>query len=225
MIEAAQTQKPRFSKLAIIWVCLLFSLFVLGLALGLFDRTTGLPPTPLQDGLLTLSWLAAGLMGLLTVCVAIWQVTGLPIWRRALGAIAGGLFGLLATFGTLMPLADIGSGWIDFPRDKVRSFPTLLLISRAYQTHGKGRSWNIQTEPIWSNIDITEDDYAFMLAHRRPGDRGKDPDEISSRGYFCARVTIERAGEAMRVMHAGRQKLPEGSVIVCPPATGSSPPS
>jgi hypothetical protein len=111
-------------------------------------------------------------------------------------------------------------GALDFPPEHTRSFPALLKISRAYQTHGKGRSWNIQTTPIWTNLDITETDYDFIASHRRPGDAGRDPDEISSRGYFCAKVTLQRAGEAMRIMHAGTRKLPTGTVVVCPRNAG-----
>jgi hypothetical protein len=112
--------------------------------------------------------------------------------------------------------ASIVEGFHDFPPDQTRTSSALLLISRAYQTHGKSRSWNIQTTPIWSNLDITEDDYDFMLAHRRVGDDPRDPDEISSRGYFCARVTIQQSANALRIMHAGSHKLPKGSVIICP---------
>jgi hypothetical protein len=70
--------------------------------------------------------------------------------------------------------------------------------------------------PIWSNLEITRADYEFMLANRRPGDKGKNPDEISSKGYFCARVTLEQAGDALRVLHAGNRTLPQGTVMVCP---------
>jgi hypothetical protein len=223
--KALKAHKTRIGKLAVIWFGGLSGLFVVSIILGLFDNTTELPSTSTQDGLMSLSWLVAGLAALVSIGMTIWQVTGVSVTRGTLGALCGGAFGFLAVFMTFMSLAGIVSGWIDFPPGKTRTYPALLLISRAYQTHGKGHSWNIQTQPVWSNLDITEDDYSFMLAHRRPGDGGKDPDEISSRGYFCARVTIQQAGEARRVMHAGRQKLPEGSVIICPPTTGNGSPS
>lgn len=57
-----------------------------------------------------------------------------------------------------------------------------------------------------------------MRSNRRPGDNGRKPDEISSRGYFCADVTIEQSDKALRILHAGSQTLPEGTVILCPVA-------
>lgn len=132
------------------------------------------------------------------------------------------LMGLMSVFLFLGETANVIEGIIDFPPDKTQSSRELLSISRAYQTHGKGRSWNIQTTPIWSNLDITQDDYKFMLAHRRPGDGGRDADEISSEGYFCARVTIQVSGDAIRVMNAGTHKLPKGTVVICPTNAGAS---
>jgi hypothetical protein len=132
--------------------------------------------------------------------------------------------GFLSFSMTFLTAAEILEGRIDFPPSNTRTYENeLLLISRAYATHGKGRSWNIQTMPIWSNINITESDYNFMRAHRAPYDHGTNPDEITSNGYFCAKVTIQKAGEAIRVMHAGRWKLPAGTVIRCPVAAGISP--
>jgi hypothetical protein len=39
-----------------------------------------------------------------------------------------------------------------------------------------------------------------------------------SGGYFCARLTIQRAGDAKRVLHTGSNDLAPGSVILCPKA-------
>jgi hypothetical protein len=80
--------------------------------------------------------------------------------------------------------ADLIEGRIDFPPAKTRTYPGLLIISRAYQTHGKGQSWNIQTTPIWSNLDVTQADYELMLTHRSPEDHGRNPDEISITASF-----------------------------------------
>ena len=92
----------------------------------------------------------------------------------------------------------------------------LLLISRAYRTEGKGQSWSIQTMPIWSNLNITQVDYDCMLHHRRPEDIGHNTNEISSRGYFCAHVTMQQSGSALRVLNAGSRKLPSGTIVICP---------
>jgi hypothetical protein len=67
--------------------------------------------------------------------------------------------------------------------------------------------------------EITRDDFVFMRNNRRPGDDGHNPDEISSRGYFCSKLTIEQSDKALRILHASSQKLPGGTVILCPVAT------
>jgi hypothetical protein len=124
--------------------------------------------------------------------------------------------GFLGAFSLSSQIANLVEMRIDFPPGKSRTYPALLVIWRAYRTQGKGQSWNIQTAPIWSNLDVTRSDYEFMLAHRGPKDQGRNPDEISSHGFFCARVMVQQSGSAFRVLNAGSQKLPAGTVIVCP---------
>jgi len=133
------------------------------------------------------------------------------------------IFAFLGVFLLMGETAALTEASQDFPSGITRTFNGLIVIKRAYQTHGKGRSWNIQTMPIWSNIDITESDYNYMLDHRAPNDHGGDPDEITSDGYFCARVTLQQAGQALRVMHAGNYKLPQGSIGVCSALRGADP--
>lgn len=193
-------------------------LVLLYLVLGWFDNATEL--TPDHDNILRACFAIAGLSGLVSGVLCVLKSKGLAGWRRAGLALSLGFLGFLAVFLVSSRTANIVEGLVDFPPSETRTHQTLLLISRAYQTHGKGRSWNIQTTPIWSNLDITEDDYEFMLAHRRVGDNARDPDEIVSKGYFCAYVTVQESGKALRVLHAGSHKLPKGSVFICPP-TGS----
>lgn len=218
MDRAAGAVNPKVGKgLPLSWfvggaVCLL-----LVQLLGWFDDATEL--TPDHAGVLRACLAVAGLGGLLAIDLAIRKFREMTVVRRALLALLLGAMGFILVVGASTYCAEIIEGWIDFPPGKTTSYPALLSISRAYQTHGKGRSWNIQTTPIWSNLDITEDDYDFMLAHRRPGDEHGNPDEISSEGYFCAQVTMQRSGDALRVMHAGTHALPSGTVIVCPSGT------
>lgn len=214
MDRAQKTEPTSIGKFGLAWLFGLLLILILSGIIGWFDNSTEL--TPYHENVDQICFVSAGLAGILSAGVAIWQSVGMSIWRRATGAFVFALIGVLSVLLILSSVADIVIGVIDFPPGKTRSYRGLLLISRAYQTHGKGRSWNIQTTPIWSNLDITEDDYNFMLAHRRVGDDPSDPDEISSQGYFCAEVTIEQAGEALRVMHAGSHKLPKGTVIICP---------
>ena len=192
-------------------------LLLLYVVLGWFDNTTELVPA--HQDVETATFCIAGMAGIVFAGAAIYLSKTWAFWRRIGFAFAFLLLGTLLGFMAGYRTANIVEGLIDFPPAKTRSYTALLLISRAYQTHGKGESWNIQTTPIWSNLDITKDDYNFMLAHRRPGDQSQNPDEISSKGYFCAQVTVEQSGNALRVMNAGSHKLPKGTVIECPART------
>jgi hypothetical protein len=192
-------------------------LMLLYVVLGWFDNTTELVPT--HENVDAVTFCVAGITGVVFCGAAIYLSKRWTLWRRIGFALAFLLLGTLLGFMASYRIATIVEGLVDFPPAKTRSYPALLLISRAYQTHGKGESWNIQTTPIWSNMDITKEDYNFMLAHRRSGDESKNSDEISSKGYFCAQVTIEQSGNALRVMNAGSHKLPKGTVIECPAPT------
>ena len=192
-------------------------LMLLSLIVGLFDNTTELSPD--HDSVLHACFAIAGLSGLAFGAVAIRDSKGIPVWRRASLAFVLSFLGFLSVFLASSRTANIVEGLIDFPPGETKSYTKLLSISRAYQTRGKGRSWHMQTTPMWSDLEITEDDYEFMLTHQRAGDNTRNPDEIPSRGYFCAEVTLQQAGNALRVMHAGSQKLPRGSVVICPSST------
>lgn len=190
-------------------------IFVLSFPLGWIDDATEL--TPDHSNFVGLSFAFGGLAAVVAIFV-LWRATlSWPIANRIGFALVCAFLSFLSLSTALIPAAEIVEGWVDFPPSKTVTYKNALLkISRAYQTHGKGRSWNIQTMPIWSNIDITQDDYDEMLSHRSRDDSGTDPDEIASRGYFCAQITVQRAGNAVRIMHAGKGRLPRGSVVVCP---------
>jgi hypothetical protein len=192
-----------------------FLLLVLfSVVLGHFDNTTELIPD--QGNTLQICFEIAIVSGLLSAVFAAVASKRMKICQRIGLTILFAVCGCISVAIVVVHAAAIVEGMIDFPAGRTRSYKTLIAISRAYQTHGKGVNWNIQTMPIWSNMDITEEDYKFMLAHRRPGDNVGNPDEISSRGYFCALVTVEQSEGAFRVLHAGNQKLPRGTVVLCP---------
>lgn len=187
---------------------------MLVLVLHWLDDTTEL--TPSHDGVLNACFWTSGLIALLCIGLFIRKASGINIARRVVLALVLGFMALIVAFTVSDFAAAAVEGWIDFPRGRTTTVEGLLSIQRAYRTHGRYPSWNIQTTPFWSDLYIAEQDYDFMLAHRRPGDVGRNPDEISSRSYFCARVTLERSGDALRVMHAGTHQLPTGTVVVCP---------
>ena len=220
MNQIPEAEQHGADKLLFAWFIGLLALVLLGAALGWLDNTTEL--TPDHEGVLRGCLVLAGLGGLISAFVPALCGKKGAVGSRVVRALALALAGFIGVFLVSIRVADIVEGSIDFPPGRTTSHRALLLISRAYQTHGKGRSWNIQTMPLWSDLEITEDDYDFMLAHRRPGDDPRNPDEISSHGYFCALVTIEQSGDAMRVMHAGSHRLPRGTVILCPSSARSS---
>jgi hypothetical protein len=191
--------------------------------LGWLDDTTELWPRH-DESIETCFWLG-GFVALFLAATIWLKSKGNSFWQRLRMIVPISLIGFIGVLLFSMRAVDIVNGWIDFPSQKTQTYQTLLLISRAYHTHGKGASANIQTMPIWSNMDVAEADYTFMLNHRRPGDLSKDADEISSKGYFCAKVMMQQSGNALRVLHAGARTLPSGTVIICPQIQVPAPPS
>ena len=57
----------------------------------------------------------------------------------------------------------------------------------------------------------------------RKQDDDSNADDITSDGYFCARVRMQRSGNALRVLDSGNYALPEGSIELCPPQVAGLP--
>ena len=201
------------------WLAGPLCLFLMYWVLGWFDTYTEI--TPSHDNVLDVCFGLGGLGALVLMSVAVLGRQSLKVSQRIYLAFALAMLGFLSVFLLSSRIATLAENHLDFPVDNTRTFSGLLLINRAYRTHGKGQSWNIQTMPIWSNLDITPNDYGFMLNHRGPGDLGRNDDEISSKGYFCAHVLMQQSGSALRVLNAGRRKLPNGTVIICPANSSS----
>jgi hypothetical protein len=184
------------------------------MALGFFDTTTELIPT--HAGIESACFAVAAVLGLLACGAGIYFSRHLNKKQRVVLPLVIMLETAIGVFLVADHSASIVEGWADFPAERTHTKQVLIQISRAYQTHGKGRSQYIQTMPVWSNLEIAPEDFAFMRNNRRPGDDGHSPDEISSRGYFCANVLIEQSDHAVRILHAGSHELPKGTVILCP---------
>lgn len=201
------------------WLITLFAFLPLSFVFVWLDNATQL--TPDHSSSQVAIFIIAGIVALANAMVG-FSLAGAGMLRGGSGALnsilafLGFAFaGFVFTILMLIPARDIVYGVIDFPPATTKRFDTEIQISRAYETHGKGRSWHIQTMPIWSDIHISKTDFAFMQANRSPDDKGRKSDEIYSNGYFCARATLEQAGAAVRVMHAGASKLPDGSIVKC----------
>lgn len=214
MPESLKDQKSVSAKG--IWTLFIgcLALIPLSVALGWFDSTTELIPTHERVDQFCLA--LAGLCGVVACTAAIYLSRRLAIKQRIGLPLAILVEVAIGVFLVAHHIASIVEGWMDFPASKTQTRQALIQIARAYQTHGKGSSQHIQTMPIWSDLEISQHDFAFMQNNRRAGDSGHDPDEISSRGFFCAKVTIQQSDKAIRILHAGSHTLPEGTVILCP---------
>ena len=218
-----ETPEPSYqlSKLGWGWLGLLLLCLIVSWIIGKFNSSTEL--TPSHEGPLQFALYGACILSAFSAALIFWQSQGALYRRLVMSLIVAPIFAFLGVFLLVAEVAAFVELNHDFPAERTRTFDGLIVLERAYQTHGKGRSWNIQTTPIWSNIDITQSDYNFMLGHRAPNDRGSDPDEVTSNGYFCARVTLQQSGEALRVMHAGNYNLPPGSVGICSEILAANP--
>ena len=201
-----------------IWLGGPLALVALDMVLRSSDTRTEI--TPSHHDVLNVCSALGGLGALGLASVAIFSRQSMRVWQRVFLAMSLALVGFLSVFMLSSRIATLAENHLDFPATRTRTFTGHLLISRAYRIQGKGQSCNIQTMPIWSNLNITPGDYQFMLDHRLPRDLGRNPDEISSRGYFCARVTMQQSGSALRVLNAGDHALPSGTVVICPAKGG-----
>lgn len=221
MIDPSSQRPFKLSKLGWIWFGLLVGLIAAGYITTALDRSTEL--TPAHDAPLTVAFYVALFAGLVSAILILSQSEGTVYQRFVVSFIVTPIFAFLGIFLLISGSARLVETATDFPAGKTQTFDGLLIVKRAYQTHGKGRSWNIQTMPIWSNIDITQDDYKFMLGHRPPEDGGSDDDEITSNGFFCAKATLQRSGKALQVLNAGSYALPAGSIGICSEMMADSP--
>ena len=181
--------------------------------LGRLERFTELTPRhpTAEDVCLTLG----GLLGLLVAAFLFWATRRSTLSIRLRTALPLGFLVALVSFAFMHRINNIVEGHLDFPAATTKTFVSRVRIYRAYRTHGKSPSWKIETAPFWVDLDIKPSDYDFMLAHRNPDDTGTDPDHISSRGYFCAKATFQQSGQALRILNAGSQDLPAGTVVIC----------
>ena len=210
------TDKQQSVPVKSIWALFLgaLSLIPISMAVGWFDNATELIPT--HEKIAQACLIFAGLCGLFAGGAGIYLTKKLTIIQRIMLPLVFMFEAAIGIFLVTNHVASIVEGRLDFPAGKTHTRQVLFLISRAYQTHGKSASQYIQTMPIWSNLEITHEDFVFMQNNRRPGDDGHNSDEIASRGYFCVKVTIEESDKALRILHSGSRKLPQDTVIRCP---------
>lgn len=222
MDEQVKRPKVALTKGAWVWLGVLALTMLSTWPLGSFDDATELTPDH-TDVLEYCFWLA-GAVGISSASFCFFRSSGQLLSRLVLSIFCFGLIGVLATFLVASTVANIAENQRDFPSGKTKTYWTLLPIERAYRMDSRtGSSWIIQPAPIWSNIDIAHSDYSLMLDRSTSGSRDSEPSSLPSRSYFCAKVMMQRSGEALRVLHAGKQALPPGSVGVCSEMAGKEP--
>jgi hypothetical protein len=216
VLDDAYLKDRARGRVANFCLALLIALGVLAVLLDWFHSTTELAPA--HDDATRACAIVAALLSLASAVIGFRKHPYRGVIGRLFRGVGYGLLGFVAVFFAAKGCARIVEGWIDFPASGTRSSQRLIAIAGA--SHGVesrgGEHWKIAARSFGATLNITREDYGFMLAHRRPGDDASEPDSIASDGYFCARVTIEQAGGALRIVHAGSYKLPEGSVILCP---------
>lgn len=214
MEEQAKPPRVKLTRFAWVWLGVLALGMISVWPLGWFDTATEL--TPDHSDVLEYSFWLAGVVAIISMAVCFFQSSGRLSSRIVLSLLCFGLLGGLATVLLLGTAANIIENRRDFPVGSTRAFGALLPIEQAYRMDSRtGSSWIIQPAPIWSNIDISHADYSFMLARTGTANARKEPSDVPSRSYFCAKVTMQQSGEALRVLHAGTQALPPGSVGIC----------
>lgn len=214
MLDAPNDKQTVSSKGIWALFCGFLSLIPLAMALGWLDTTTELIPS--QEKVDLACFAIAAVCTLLAGGLGIYFARKLAGSQRIILPLVIMLEVAICTFLIATHAASFVQGWLNFPAGRTHTRQVLLQISRAYQTHGKGTHQFIQTMPIWSDLEITPEDFTFMQNHRRLGDDGHNPDEVSSRGYFCAKVNVEQSDNALRILHSGSRELPKGTVILCP---------
>lgn len=169
-----------------------------------FDNTTAVTPdhsAAIVDNAMAAAVLTAVATFALTFRIRFRKDT--PPWLSALllALPAAIWLGMLVGFVT-----DRTYQYLDFPRSEIVQSVAYLPIERAYRTGNRATDYNVQLVGPFANLDVNAVDYATAF---------DDADDVDPVGY-CLRATIQRAGEAMRIMHSSTRPFPAGSVVKCP---------
>lgn len=97
---------------------------------------------------------------------------------------------------------------LDFPKGETVQSVAYLPIERAYRTGSSYNDYNVQLIGPFANLDVSKADYETAFN----GVENVYPEN------YCLRATIQRAGEAMRIMQSSSRPFHTGSVVKCPAA-------
>ena len=112
----------------------------------------------------------------------------------------------------------------DFPPGQLQTYTFYWPVNRAYSkraSSGKGSGvtrYFAQLTPAWiEDWQISHRDFNYMRTHNRPENTDLQSYQVISKGWFCTRVTLQKAGTAVRILNVTERKgLPDGSFAPCP---------
>jgi hypothetical protein len=213
--QSVIARPPGHLKFGMAWLCGMLGMFFLGGLMTLFDKTTQIAPA--QDGIQNACTLAAGAVALLSAIIGFRQLPDRTTGKRVMWAAVVAMVGFGSSALLFGEIASFVEDWMDFPPGTTRTAEATMPIIYAYHHHSRHANiWNIEVGDAL--FGIAPGDANFMLNHRLPGDTSGTLGQIWSGGYFCARLTIQRAGNAERVLQTGSNGLSPGSVVLCPKA-------
>jgi hypothetical protein len=214
--QSAIAEPPRRFQFGMAWLSGLIAMFFLAGITSLFETTTQIAPA--QDSIQDACLYAAIVVALLSAVIGFRQLPNGATAKRLMWAAVVALLGFGSSAFLFAEISSFVEGWIDFPPGKTRTAEETMPIYYAYHHHSRHADvWIVEIAD--SLIDITPGDADFMLKRRLPGDTSGALGQIWSGGYFCAKLTVQTAGNAKRVLRRVNG-LPPGSVILCPKANG-----
>ncbi len=210
---------------ALWWTGALSLLWLIATFMPLFGNDTELMPR--HFGLMALAMLAALALGV-NSAVVLWTQTRIELFYRLIFVVLFSLFATTDTFKVSTHLINAYGLSHDFPAAQIETSTFYWPIDRAYTKDVKtGRNSSIEyfvrLTPAWdTDWEIAKSDFDYMKANNKPENASRYGDRIESHGWFCAKVTLQKAGNAVKVVGVtdGRG-LAEGSLMLCPDGAGT----
>ncbi len=211
----APSVKQRMSPLLVVWIGVALLALAVAIFAPCFVHTTTLSPFHRDVVVTPLSLsVAIGFVAVFIVltekALSVLKRLGLSLFVFIISAI--GVFGVSSQ--VMMAMADAH----DFPAGQVQASTADWPISEAYEDTGRGSSHADYIRTAQGDFKIHYADYAVLKTQRPAGLTDPNSRTVTINGYFCAKVRLETAGDAVRIMVGSQDWLPSGSIELCPQA-------
>lgn len=177
----------------------------------MFIHTT--PVRPYHLSVMGISLLVALVVAVFGVIVVLSEKS-VALWKR----VGLSLFVFVASF---IAVCFIASQFItsliemqDFPAGKTTSATEIVPITQAYQTHGRASGDYIRTP--YGHFRVRTSDYGRLKTQRPVAFTDVSADKVTINGYYCAKLPVQTAGNAVRVMMGAEDYVPTDSLELCP---------